>query len=300
MEAPPLLVRYYVFPPCLMEAPPPCAVLCFSYLLNGGPPPPLCGTMFSTTRTGLPSGTLRAKFMEHSLVHESAISVYTDGSNCAKVWAFVTVFPHKVISDRLPSASSVFAAELWAVLPVVALMLRLFGTEFVVYSDPQNALRSIGHPFCHHPFVREIHRWLRTLRERGKALHFCWVPGTVGVTGNGKAATTHNRIAPTRLLARDYYSHFSAALRRRWLTSKQNIGTNKLRAVKDSVSPLKFLLLTESVPWSHSVVTTYWTHASDAPTSSARWWVSSLFCDSDGVSHPYDTAGEILWIGWCP
>ena len=216
---PPLLVRYYVFPPYLMEAPPPCAVLCFSYLLNGAPPPPLCGTMFSTTRTGLPSGTLRAKFMEHSLVHESAISVYTDGSNCAKVWAFVTVFPHKVISDRLPSVSSVFAAELWAVLPVVALMLRLFGTEFVVYSDPQNALRSIGHPFCHHPFVQEIHRWLRTLRDRGKALHFCWVPGTVGVTGNGKAATTHNRIAPTRLLARDYYSHFSAALRRRWLTS---------------------------------------------------------------------------------
>ena len=34
---------------------------------------------------------------------------------------------------------------------------------------------------------------------------------------------------------RDYYSHFPAAVVRRWLISWQDIATNKLRAVKDSV-----------------------------------------------------------------
>ena len=101
--------------------------------------------------------------------------------------------------------------------------------------------------------------------------------------------------------ARDYYSHFSAALRRRWFTSWQNIVTNKLRAVKDCFS-LEYLLSTESVPWSHSATTTYWTHAADAPTSSEPplcndYFVPLMVCL---FLTECPTHMEILWIRWCP
>ena len=83
----------FSFPPYLME------------------PLSSCSTMFFTARTGLTSGTLRAKFIEHTLVHESAIPVYTDGSKCATGVGFATKFPYKVISGMLPSASSLFTAK---------------------------------------------------------------------------------------------------------------------------------------------------------------------------------------------
>ena len=126
------------------------------------------------------------------------------------------MFPHWIISGRLPYASSVFSGDLLAILPAIAHILRLLETEFVIYSDSQSSLRSISNPFCHHPLVREIHRWLRILSDRGKTVHFCWVSGYVGIADYEKvdleavaAATTHNCIAPTRLHTRDYYSHFS-------------------------------------------------------------------------------------------
>ena len=108
-----------------------------------------------------------------------------------------------------------------------------------------------------------------------RGVHFCWVPALPGPVGGG-AGNENSDLAAVP--ARDYYSHFSAALRRRWLTSRmkklkihsnaggswQNIGTSKLRAsnalfllgVKDSVSVwsqrlcfyLEYLLPTESVP----------------------------------------------------
>ena len=120
-------------------------------------------------------------------------------------------------------------------------MLRLPESEFVIYS--QRALCSIGNPFCHHPLIRGIHRWLRSLRDRGKTAHFCWAPSHDNIAGNEEAdleivapANTHRYIGPTFLPERDYYSHFSAALRNQWLASWQNIDTNKLRTVKNSVS----------------------------------------------------------------
>ena len=129
--------------------------------------------MFSTTGTGFSSETLCAKFIEQSLVQESVIPVYKDDSECATGIGFATVFPHRVIFGRLLSAYSVFTSELRSILPAIACMFRLPESEFVIYSDSQRVLCSIGNPFCHHPLIRGTHRWLRSLRDRGKTAHFC-------------------------------------------------------------------------------------------------------------------------------
>ena len=140
-------------------------------------------------------------------------------------------------------------------------------------------LSSIGNPFCHHALVREIHRWLRTLRERARTVHFCWVPGHGVVAASEKAdleaaagATNHNHIAPTRLPTFPFLisaptpaAHIMAE---HW--DQQTESSQRL------CFSLDYLLSTESVPWSHSVPAMHWTHTADAPTSSKRWWASSL------------------------
>ena len=75
----------------------PYARVFHSSLLNGAPPS-LCGIMFSTQELACP------------LECSTSLLFYTDGSKCATDVDFATMFPHKVISGRLPSASYVFTA----------------------------------------------------------------------------------------------------------------------------------------------------------------------------------------------
>ena len=224
-------------PPSVMPA---YGYIYLPYLM---PSPTFCPGMFSMQKTRLPSSALRGEFLTHSASHDdSATPVYTDGSKRDDGVGFAAVLPHRTISGRLPAASSVFTAELRAILPAVTFLIRLPQQEFIVYSDSQSALQSICNSFCLHPVVREIHRWLRVLHNRGKSVTFCWVPGHVGVAGNEQAdraaaaAVDNEFVSPVSLPARDYYAHFSAALRRRWHLSWQATGPNKLRSVKNSIS----------------------------------------------------------------
>ena len=207
------------------------------------PSPTLCPGMFSTRKTRLPSSALRREFLTHSASHvDSSTPVYTDGSKRDDGVVFGAVLPHKTISGKLPAASSVFIAEIRAILPTVTFLIRLPQQEFIVYSDSQSALQSICNSFCLHPVVREIYRWLRVLHSRGKSVTFCSVPGHVGVAGNEQAdraaaaAVGNEFVSPVSLPARDYYAHFSAALRRWWHLSWQTAGPNKLRSIKNSIS----------------------------------------------------------------
>ena len=111
-----------------------------------------------------------------------------------------TVFPDRIISGRLPSASSAFTSELTAILIAIPQMFW-FPEEYAIYSDSRSVLCSISNPFCHHPLVIDIYRWLRPLRDRAMTVHFCWVPGYVGIPGDEKAdleavdaASTHTTL----------------------------------------------------------------------------------------------------------
>ena len=72
-------------------------------------------------------------------------------------------------------------------------------------------------------------------RDRGKTVHFCWVSGHVGVAGNEKNRP-ESCYCPQSLCCQGLIFPFLSSAPTRWLTLRQNIGTNKLRAFKDSVS----------------------------------------------------------------
>ena len=174
------------------------------------PSPTLCPGMFTTRKTRLPSSALRREFLTHS-----ATTVYTDGSKRVCISAPSRPF---LASFQLHPRCLVL---LRAILPAVTFLIRLPHQEFV-YSNSQRALQSICSLFCLDIVVREIHRWLRVMHNRCKSVTFCCVPGHVGVAGNEQAdradaaAVDNEFVSPVSFPARDYYAHFSAALRRRW------------------------------------------------------------------------------------
>ena len=139
---------YYLYPPHLM------------------PSATLYPDMFSTQKTRLPSSALRREFLTHSAAHdESATPVYTDGSKRDDGVGFAAVLPHRTISGKLPAASSVFTAELRAILPAITFLIRLPQQGFIVYSDSLSVLQSIRDYFSLHPVVCEIHKWLHVLHD---------------------------------------------------------------------------------------------------------------------------------------
>ena len=59
---------------------------------------------------------LKASFLEHASEHVNSVGIYTDGSKSSVGVGCSMVTPDNVIKKRLPSISSVFTAELLAVL----------------------------------------------------------------------------------------------------------------------------------------------------------------------------------------
>ena len=206
--------------------------------------PHLCSGIMATTKSSIPDTVIREIFREHADTHNDAtVPIYTDGSKSADGVGCAAVLPSRVLSARLPAAASVFSAELRAVLPALAFILRDSSPNYVLYSDSRSALQAICNPFSVHPIVREIHTWLRMLHDREKHMTFCWVPAHVGIPGNetadkeaAAAVRTQAHVAPIRLPFRDYFAYFASHLHSRRLTAWRATRDNKLRSIRDSIT----------------------------------------------------------------
>ena len=82
----------------------------------------------------MPSPALRAKFVTHLASHNAAaVTVYTDGIKSATGVRFAAVFPGKVISGKLPFASSISCCHLHA-QAASARVLWCVQTRWVLWS----------------------------------------------------------------------------------------------------------------------------------------------------------------------
>ena len=135
----------------------------------------------------LPPEALKRLHLEHAQTHISQVPIYTDGSKTTDGTAFAAILPNRTVARRIPSTASIFTAELHAIWSALAGFGRYGANSLVVYSDSRSALHSVCDPFCDHPIVVEIHRWLHLLSARGKTISFCWVPSHVGVARNEEA-----------------------------------------------------------------------------------------------------------------
>ena len=219
----------------------------FPYWLH--PPPKVCLTMSSLSKSADHPSLMKTSFLSHLPLHACSVPVYTDGSRRGGCVGASAVFPDLTVSHTLPSCSSVFTAELIALLLAVSRIVALnMHDAYTIFSDSRSALIALQNRTTRHPLVSIIQRFLCMLHARHKQLTFCWVPSHVGIHGNELAdraashAATHNTICRRHipdvvplghLPASDFYSQLKQGFFNCWQEcwSDDRRGA-KLRSIK--------------------------------------------------------------------
>ena len=157
------------------------------------------------------------------------------------------IYQDTVIKKKLPSNSSVFTAELLAVLSALKYIFfsSFPGKNFTIFTDSMSILYSLGKLFSCHPIVQEIKDWFYLLvNRRGFTVQFCWVPSHVGIVGNeradvaAKAATRLNHILNMGIPICDFKNSIKFYCREQWQDHWSNLRSNfKLKSIRPSVNP---------------------------------------------------------------
>lgn len=177
--------------------------------------------------------------------HNRTTHIYTDGSKTDDLVGCASVSEQSTITRKLTAETSIFTAELVAIVDALTEVENSNDMTFTIFSDSRSALMAINKYNNQHPIVIEILRWLIHLSSRHKTVNLCWVPAHVNIAGNeradgeARAAAATNGPAFNRSLPhRDYFmyikqqaAHYWSSL---WMMTEE---TNKLRCIKDTVTP---------------------------------------------------------------
>ena len=191
------------------------------------------------------SVTLPQEYVQqfHSLVSEYSdfVYCYTDGSKSLDQVGCSFVVENHTAIFKLPPFSSVFTAELFAIVKCLLFIGKHLLNNFIVCSDSLSSLQAIDDIYSTHPLVVKIHYLLLHLREIGKNILFCWVPGHVGIRGNVQADTAAKQgackeLTDTReVLVQDFKLHVKHTILSLWMREWEATRNNKLKAVKADV-----------------------------------------------------------------
>ncbi|XP_076042207.1 uncharacterized protein LOC143026095 [Oratosquilla oratoria] len=94
-------------------------------------------------KNDLPDDVIRTEFLNHVEEHKGFNKVFTDGSKSDAGTGFGVVFKDLYRYGALPEASSIFTAELHAILSAIKYIIPLEGEKFVILSDSQSALQAL-------------------------------------------------------------------------------------------------------------------------------------------------------------
>jgi len=163
--------------------------------------------------------------------------IYTDGSKeNAKVAAAMFAFPI-LHSIRLPDFSTIFTAELHAILLALQHIHSSSGQSFFIFTDSLSALQAMSNFKITHPLVLSIFDHITQLAHNRKDIIFCWIPSHMGIRGNeivDKAAklalskdisdTVFVPFTDFKSLSKQYIHYF-------WQQDWNNASANKLHTI---------------------------------------------------------------------
>ena len=122
---------------------------------------------------------------------------------------------------RLPGATSIFNAELHAILLALDVVRRSKEKHFLLLSDSYSSLIALGGSHVDQDTIYKYLNTYSTLTNSCKTIILCWIPGHVGITGNetadrvAKAALSHP-ISPVKVSVIDFLPCAKLPMRKEW------------------------------------------------------------------------------------
>ena len=116
--------------------------------------------------------------------------MFTNGSKTEEGVAVAAVSTKQIkksFACRLPDNSSIYTAELRAILLALKHVYYSKEKSFLVLSDSLSSLQSILNLKYDHPVVVQILELYTEMTRKGREIVFIWVPGHVNIRGNSAA-----------------------------------------------------------------------------------------------------------------
>jgi ribonuclease HI len=177
---------------------------------------------------------MKHKYRNH---HE----IYTDGSKCEGKVASAASINNQTLVKRLPDNSSVFSAEMTAILLALSYVSKTNNRHFLILSDSLSSLQALNSFDTTNPLLQEVLFNLIHLEKSGKSIVFCWIPSHVGIPGNENADR-----AAKLALSSPYehctvpYTDFKTTIRKHITDAWQNrwnlSDNSKLKLIKPTVN----------------------------------------------------------------
>ena len=127
---------------------------------------------------------IHSKFLEHDTIHSHQEKFYTDGSKSEEGVGCAVVCEEFTDQAKFPSSTSIFTAELSAIVQCLEIINVSNKDNFVIHTDSHSAMTSLKQYNPSHPLVQKAQEWLFRLHIKFKKVQFCWVPSHVGIQLN--------------------------------------------------------------------------------------------------------------------
>ncbi len=113
--------------------------------------------------------------------------IYTDGSKDGNTVGCAAICGATEILCRLPDYSSIFSAEIRAILLALDLFQYFDSSNCIIFSDSLSSLQAIKTCKYDNVLVQQVAEKCHMLCANGKTVKFCWLPSHIGIKGNERA-----------------------------------------------------------------------------------------------------------------
>ncbi len=182
----------------------------------------------------------KSLFLEVKDRYSTYTPLFTDGSKDGDRVAAAASVPEGDLQSRLPDKSSIFSAELRAILLALDFAEISWRKQFILFSDSLSSLQALYNMKLEHPLIRQVIELHHLLLSSGKDIIFCWLPSHTGIKGNDRADSAAKTALelPTSnfpVCYHDFKSSINSFISDTMQTRWDLLTDNKLHAVKPTL-----------------------------------------------------------------
>ena len=130
---------------------------------------------------------IQQKFLEHHDRFSHYHFIYTDGSKDSERTSNAVFCNCIIIQNRLQNNTSIFIAELHAILEALKHIREEKVQKAVICTDSRSVAQSLRNKKPCSPLLIHIHNIHQELSNTGVQIQFIWIPGHSGIYGNIQA-----------------------------------------------------------------------------------------------------------------